>query len=133
MALTSQERQYRCTPKYYDRLDAGLAADLEVGDRVIIQHGEHPGVVLEVRNNSATNYKLRKVYRVQLFESHEVRWVNRDQIAYQPSIRRLKRRAARVRELWSPRDRYERARWAANGDVGIRVFTGNEVLTPSEL
>lgn len=133
MALTSQERQYRCTPKYYDRLDAGLAADLEVGDRVQIQHGGHIAIVRDVKEFDTGSYKLRKRYQVQMLEGGSLRWMNRDQVAYLPTRRHVLNRAARVRELWSPRDRYERARWAAAVDVGIRVFAGTEVLTPTEL
>ena len=124
MPKSNSERQYRCSPKYYDRLDAGPAADLEVGDRVQIQHGGHIAIVRGIREfGGESNYKLRKRYQCELLETGQYRWLNRDQVAYLPTKRLVRMRAESVQELWTARDRYERSRWSANNAVGMRMFS----------
>lgn len=127
------QRKRHFSSRYYDRLENGITSDLEVGDRIVLQHGEHPGVVLEVRENDTTNYKLRKEYRVQLFETGEIRWINRDQAAFMPAIRNLYKRAERVRQLWNERNYQDGAKWAQSKPVEVRTYSLSEGCVLVEL
>jgi hypothetical protein len=116
---------YRYTERFMEMVADGLTVDLEVNDlvQVMLRNNPRVGRVVQVESEPR-RYLVR-------FRGGE-RWYAKDTLAYLPTRRSIQSRAERVRQSWTPRERFDRARWAAPVRTEMVTYCGTEVFSVGE-